>query len=42
MTKQEIIAKVNELIAAPSVCAPVKSAQKHTSRIRTRLLLTRW
>ena len=26
MTKQEIIAKVNELIAAPSVCAPVKSA----------------
>ena len=26
MTKQEIIAKVNELIAAPSVCAPVKAA----------------
>ena len=26
MTKQEIIAKVNELIAAPSVCAKVKSA----------------
>jgi len=26
MTKQEIIAKVNELIAAPSVCAGVKAA----------------
>ena len=26
MTKQEIIAKVNELIAAPSVCADVKKA----------------
>lgn len=26
MTKQEIIAKVNELIAAPSVCGAVKSA----------------
>ena len=26
MNKQEIIAKVNELIATPSVCAPVKSA----------------
>ena len=26
MTKQEIIAKVNELIAAPSVCAKVKGA----------------
>ena len=26
MTKQEIIAKVEELIAAPSVCAPVKAA----------------
>ena len=26
MTKQEIIAKVNELIAAPSVCAKVKEA----------------
>lgn len=26
MTKQEIIAKVNELIAAPSVCADVKAA----------------
>ena len=30
MTKQEIIAKVNELIAAPSVCAPVKAARKRT------------
>lgn len=26
MTKQEILAKVNELIAAPSVCAGIKSA----------------
>ncbi|MBQ4430482.1 MAG: hypothetical protein IJP89_05515 [Synergistaceae bacterium] len=26
MTKQEILAKVNELIAAPSVCANVKEA----------------
>ncbi len=26
MNKQEVTAKVNELIAAPSVCAPVKSA----------------
>lgn len=26
MTKQEILAKVNELIAAPSVCAQVKEA----------------
>ncbi len=26
MNKQEILAKVNELIAAPSVCAPLKSA----------------
>lgn len=26
MTKQEILAKVNELIAAPSVCADVKKA----------------
>ena len=26
MTKQEIIAKVKELVAAPSVCAPVKAA----------------
>ena len=26
MTKQEIIAKVNELIAAPTVCAPLKAA----------------
>ena len=26
MNKQEIIAKVNELIAAPTVCAPLKSA----------------
>ena len=26
MTKQEILSKVNELINAPSVCAPVKSA----------------
>ena len=26
MTKQEILAKVNELIAAPSVCASVKKA----------------
>ena len=26
MNKQEIIAKVNELIAAPSVCEPLKSA----------------
>ncbi|MBR1657895.1 MAG: heat-shock protein Hsp90 [Synergistaceae bacterium] len=26
MTKQEILAKVNELIAAPSVCADVKAA----------------
>ena len=27
MTKQEILAKVNELIAAPSVCANVKEAE---------------
>ena len=26
MTKQEILAKVNELIAAPSVCVGIKSA----------------
>ena len=26
MNKQEILAKVNELIAAPTVCAPLKSA----------------
>ena len=26
MNKQEILAKVNELIAAPSVCAPLKAA----------------
>lgn len=26
MTKQEILAKVNELIAAPTVCADVKAA----------------
>ena len=26
MNKQEIIAKVNELVAAPTVCAPLKSA----------------
>lgn len=26
MNKQEVIAKVNELIAAPTVCAPVKAA----------------
>lgn len=26
MNKQEVIAKVNELINAPTVCAPVKSA----------------
>ena len=26
MNKQEILAKVNELIAAPSVCASVKAA----------------
>ena len=26
MTKQEVIAKVGELAAAPTVCAPIKSA----------------
>ena len=26
MTKQEILVKVNELIAAPTVCAPLKAA----------------
>ena len=26
MNKQEILAKVNELIAAPTVCAPLKAA----------------
>ena len=36
MTKQEIIAKVNELVAAPNACATVKSAaeayQKENSK----------
>ena len=33
MTKQEIIAKVHELIAAPSVCADVKKAAEASLRL---------
>lgn len=29
MNKQEIIAKVNELVAAPTVCAPLKAAAEN-------------
>ena len=38
MTKNEILAKVNELISAYSVCAPIKEAAEAyvKNRIRTR------
>ena len=36
MTKQEILAKVNELIAAPSVCADVKAAAEAYAKLQNK------
>ena len=36
MTKQEIIAKVNELINAPTVCAPLKAAAEAYAKDQSR------
>ena len=36
MTKQEILAKVNDLIAAPSVCADVKAAAEAYAKLQNK------